>query len=61
MLDANYFMPYALYMKKTTQQRIGIGLTKEDISILAALQKRFGEIGPTAVFRMALRALEREQ
>jgi hypothetical protein len=48
-------------MKKTTEQRIGIGLTKEDITILAKLQKRFGEIGPTAVFRMALRALERQQ
>jgi hypothetical protein len=48
-------------MKKTTEQRIGIALTKEDIAILAELQKRFGEIGPTAVFRIALRALERQQ
>jgi hypothetical protein len=48
-------------MKKTTEQRVGIGLTKEDIGILAALQKRFGMIGPTAIFRMALRALERQR
>jgi hypothetical protein len=46
-------------MKKTTEKRIGIGLTKEDIGIFARLQKRFGEIGPTAVVRMAIRALER--
>jgi hypothetical protein len=45
---------------KTTERRIGLGLSKEDLAILDALKKRLG-LNPTGVIRMALRALERQQ
>ena len=45
---------------KTTERRIGIGLSKDDLAILDALKQRLG-LNATGVIRMALRVLERQQ
>jgi hypothetical protein len=45
---------------KTTERRIGIGLSKDDLAILDALKQRLG-LNSTGVIRMALRVLERQQ
>jgi Ribbon-helix-helix protein, copG family len=46
-------------MEATTKRRIGIGLDESDLELIEQLKARYGQIGVTAIIRMALRELAR--
>jgi hypothetical protein len=45
----------------TTKRRIGIGLDDSDLKLIEKLKLQYGNIGVTAIIRMALRELARVQ
>ena len=61
-VDVEILLLYILAMKKQTDIRIGVGLTKSDLAVIkklkAKLQPLHGPLGYTGIIRLALRSLE---